>query len=117
VHLPLSLEFEDASKAKSGYVSWPVVAALSRGAVCVSCNATKAQYSCARCGRQTYCSQQCQKDDWVRHKPLCGNDGKSMLVQGTPLEFVQFLSGRDVTGDTFCSEPLQSQVSQGLHVL
>merc|ERR1712020_661044 len=40
--------------------------------VCANCNvAENTRKSCGRCKSVTYCSVDCQKEDWKRHKPAC----------------------------------------------
>lgn len=43
-------------------------------AVCVVCdtdNSTAPLKHCAKCKEVIYCSQDCQRDDWKRHKKVC----------------------------------------------
>lgn len=45
--------------------------------VCRECGASKANgggmlLRCGRCRKRTYCSKQCQKADWGKHKRSCG---------------------------------------------
>ena len=37
---------------------------------CASC-VRPATLTCARCGRVGYCSKECQRADWKRHRPEC----------------------------------------------
>lgn len=46
----------------------PVTPYLEKCAVCGSFDKLKA---CQRCEKQKYCSVQCQKADWKRHKTYC----------------------------------------------
>ena len=83
--------------------------------------------TCGTCGRvakktclgegctQKYCSQKCQKKDWLRHKALCQEPvaaNGNMKVDATP--FVIFLRGDDRGGDAFCQMMLEDKPTTGV---
>merc|ERR1711923_644903 len=39
--------------------------------ICVVCDESPAKFQCGKCHSVDYCSKQCQKKDWSRHKELC----------------------------------------------
>jgi len=39
--------------------------------ICIICSKTRARFECGRCHSVDYCSKECQKKDWKRHKKLC----------------------------------------------
>ncbi|TFK93780.1 hypothetical protein K466DRAFT_658230 [Polyporus arcularius HHB13444] len=46
---------------------------------CNNCYVTgeeKQLFSCSKCKFQAYCSKECQRADWKKHKPMCQNNGK-----------------------------------------
>ena len=42
---------------------------------CQTCGIVGKLKKCGRCGRVCYCSQECQRKDWAKHKPSCHRDG------------------------------------------
>ncbi len=40
-----------------------------------------AVYECSECGRQGYCSQKCQEDDWELHQLFCTNNGDVIIEE------------------------------------
>ena len=36
-----------------------------------------AEYECSECGRQGYCSQKCQEEDWELHQLFCTVNAES----------------------------------------
>nr|GAT47058.1 predicted protein [Mycena chlorophos] len=45
---------------------------------CGCCAAEKAAKRCGRCRNVRYCSIECQKGDWKRHRPLCKQQAESL---------------------------------------
>ncbi|KLO06638.1 hypothetical protein SCHPADRAFT_837803 [Schizopora paradoxa] len=56
---------------------------------CRSCSASNKTRLCAACGEVAYCSPECQKSDWKRHKSECGITEKIDL--GTFYPFLAIL--------------------------
>ncbi|KAF9525473.1 hypothetical protein CPB83DRAFT_909085 [Crepidotus variabilis] len=53
---------------------------------CSLCQKTDAKLRwCSSCGEILYCSTECQKDDWKRHKPECGQTDRIELGTFYPL--------------------------------
>ncbi|KAM5544088.1 hypothetical protein V8D89_002274 [Ganoderma adspersum] len=50
----------------------------------------KQLFSCSRCRSQAYCSKDCQKADWKKHKTICQNNG---LLESRLKEHESTLSG------------------------
>ena len=48
--------------------------------------------SCARCGVR-YCSQSCQKDDWVAHKAVCRRPNKDEVIGEHTISVSEVLQG------------------------
>ena len=46
---------------------------------CASCGTSKKLKTCSSCGNVSYCSKDCQKQDWVSHKEVCRGGGGSGL--------------------------------------
>jgi len=57
----------------------PLFLPLNLKPKCQQCSSTKRTRLCAACGEISYCSRECQKLDWNRHKPECGNTDKIEL--------------------------------------
>ncbi len=39
--------------------------------ICATCQKTETTKCCSQCGKVNYCSRECQKSDWLRHKDEC----------------------------------------------
>ena len=50
---------------------------LSGNTICVKCKTSRAGKRCGSCKTMPYCSRNCQRLDWNRHKPVC-----AMLCNG-----------------------------------
>ena len=50
--------------------------------VCQTCVVVDSNLkTCSKCKQAYYCSVDCQKKDWARHKPLCGiSQGKELTI-------------------------------------
>ncbi|CAM9482521.1 unnamed protein product [Hapterophycus canaliculatus] len=48
------------------------VSATRRSSKCAICGKTGQSMQCARCRSVCYCSKECQRKDWKRHKSACG---------------------------------------------
>ena len=49
----------------------PRLEGVPTGKFCANCGRGDASKTCGRCMAQTYCSTECQRDDWKRHKASC----------------------------------------------
>uniref|UniRef100_A0A7M5UIQ1 MYND-type domain-containing protein n=1 Tax=Clytia hemisphaerica TaxID=252671 RepID=A0A7M5UIQ1_9CNID len=52
-------------------ISETTVSPRSTSFECSNCSKNEARSRCSRCTAVKYCSKECQKDHWVKHKVLC----------------------------------------------
>ncbi|KAH7363787.1 hypothetical protein BKA65DRAFT_122201 [Rhexocercosporidium sp. MPI-PUGE-AT-0058] len=59
--------------AMSGFLIFPKPVLAAKGAICTTCLQQNAKLNkCGGCKRTSYCSQKCQKKDWIDgHKKIC----------------------------------------------
>lgn len=58
---------------------------------CANCGKTDSLKRCAKCKKTSYCSRDCQKNDWKPHKKACGSYGGSTsnASSGGPITTVE----------------------------
>ncbi|KDR68109.1 hypothetical protein GALMADRAFT_283214 [Galerina marginata CBS 339.88] len=74
---------------QSAAVSWALGRKPPPGKIsmCFTCDKTpegdKEYRRCAKCRTVAYCSRECQKKDWSRHKPVCfaSNDQRDFVLK------------------------------------
>lgn len=59
----------------------------------------EAQYECSECGKQGYCSEKCQQDDWELHQLFC-EGGKQQNNDNNKLNVIVEDEGLEVTETT-----------------
>ncbi|KAJ6455143.1 hypothetical protein C8R45DRAFT_881705 [Mycena sanguinolenta] len=72
---------------------------------------------CSKCQVASYCSKECQKSDWSKHKPICGAAGIPKLIKSlmanpdllVPLGGC-FILAFDLINRASCSEPLVARL-------
>jgi hypothetical protein len=79
-----STEFSTSSYSASAKMNWDreTMTAPWEEPKCTACKKRKSELEtslkyCAKCKEAEYCSRECQKDDWKRHKQFCA--GKSQI--------------------------------------
>lgn len=50
-------------------------------AICHKCGAPNACKRCGRCRQVTYCSRECQRDDWAAHRRSCGTSSAAVATR------------------------------------
>ena len=73
------LEFADARRLDSNTAAWILSSAwavtpsqrMETSKTCAYCSKPDALKICGRCRNQPYCSLECQRSDWRRHKASC----------------------------------------------
>ena len=43
---------------------------------CCNCGKETTPFKCSQCGKVSYCSKQCQRENWKRHKNVCKQNNK-----------------------------------------
>lgn len=51
---------------------------------CGACDKRRTRYVCSRCQQQRYCSRDCQKQDWAKHKTTCKSSLPQLPSLGLP---------------------------------
>ena len=60
--------------------------------VCAKCGKTGVKGNCAKCQAVAYCSRECQRADWVRHKRHC----MPVIVKEIPSKGRGLVASKDI---------------------
>lgn len=79
---------------------------------CLGCSELKEKkLSCARCKKIVYCSRECQKIDWKRHKPECVSKNRSAVSESAAsVACTQLESTFDAQPDFNADSPANRQI-------
>ena len=58
---------------------------------CCNCGKETTPFKCSQCGKVSYCSKQCQRENWKRHKNVCKQNNKRKRKCFICLEEIQDL--------------------------
>ncbi len=74
------------------------VRAADENSICANCGRDNASKTCGRCMAQAYCSTECQRADWKRHKASCQSvEGLEASAAATKADASEWMTASDAS--------------------
>ena len=83
---------------------------------CTLCGIFGKQKLCSRCKLVRYCSNDCQKEDWKRHRSECTDPSKLQLNECDYLEIDPSKSTMELDGNVMCTFSCSESSAKGSHM-